>query len=54
MSYIFIGVPLVLYLCQSVVFLTQGRWGMALCFAAYSLANAGILMDAVSRLSSKS
>lgn len=44
---IWLGIPLVMYLGQSVfVYLEQGRYGMALCVAAYSLANVGLILDA--------
>lgn len=45
-TYIFIGIPTVLYLCQSVgVYLQQGRYGMALALFAYALANCGLILD---------
>lgn len=50
MSYLFLGVPLVMYLAQALfVYLQQGRYGMALCLFAYALANVGLIMDANGR-----
>jgi hypothetical protein len=44
---IWLGVPLLMYLGQSVFeYLQQGRYGMALCMGAYSLANVGLILDA--------
>jgi hypothetical protein len=44
---IWLGVPLLMYLGQSVFeYLAQGRYGMALCMAAYALANVGLILDA--------
>jgi hypothetical protein len=47
-TYIFLGVPLVMYILQAlVVYAPQGRWGMCLALLAYALANAGFIWDAV-------
>lgn len=44
---IWLGIPLLMYLGQSIFeYLQQGRYGMALCMAAYSLANIGLILDA--------
>lgn len=44
---IFLGIPLLMYLAQSVFeYYKAGRYGMALCMAAYSLANVGLILDA--------
>lgn len=44
---IFLGIPLLMYLGQAVFdYWNQGRYGMALCMAAYSLANVGLILDA--------
>jgi hypothetical protein len=44
---IFLGIPMAMYLAQAVTdYLAQGRYGMALCLAAYSLANVGLILDA--------
>jgi hypothetical protein len=41
-----IGVPLLFYLAQSIQYaIQQGRYGMAICFAAYALANLGLILD---------
>lgn len=46
-SLIFLGVPLVMYVLQAgTVYLAAGRYGMALCLAAYALANVGLILDA--------
>lgn len=46
-SLVFLGVPLVMYVLQAVVvYLAAGRYGMALCLAAYALANVGLILDA--------
>ena len=46
-SLVFLGVPLVMYLLQAfVVYYAAGRYGMALCLFAYSLANVGMILDA--------
>lgn len=43
---IFLGIPLVMYVLQGATeYLTQGRYGMALCMFAYALANVGLIMD---------
>lgn len=34
-----------IYLGVAVDYARQERWGMALCFAAYSLANIGLVLD---------
>jgi hypothetical protein len=42
-----LGVPMLMYLGQAVFeYLRQGRYGMALCLTAYSLANVGLILDA--------
>jgi hypothetical protein len=47
LSYIFFGVPMLMYLGQSgFVYLAQGRYGMALCLAGYAIGNVGLIMDA--------
>jgi hypothetical protein len=44
---IWLGVPLLMYLGQAIFhYLQAGRYGMALCMAAYALANVGLILDA--------
>lgn len=44
---IWLGIPLLMYLGQAITgYLAEGRYGMALCLAAYSLANVGLILDA--------
>ncbi len=44
---IWLGVPLLMYVGQAVFHYAQvGRWGMALCMAAYACANGGLILDA--------
>lgn len=44
--FITLGVPMLLYVMQSVQFaLQQGRYGMALAMFAYGMANIGLIMD---------
>ena len=48
MSYVFLGVPLLMYLAQAIfVYAQQGRYGMALCFLGYGIANAGLIWDSM-------
>lgn len=43
---IWLGVPLLMYLGQAFFhYLAVGRYGMALCLAAYALANVGLILD---------
>jgi hypothetical protein len=45
--YLTIGIPTVLYVLQSVQFcVQQHRYGMALTFLAYGIANCGLMLDA--------
>ena len=45
-TYLFMGVPLLMYLCQAFfVYWQQGRYGMALALFAYALANVGLILD---------
>lgn len=47
LTLLFMGVPLVMYLGQSVfVYLAAGRYGMALTLFAYAVANVGLILDA--------
>ena len=44
--YFTIGIPLLMYLAQSIQYaLQQGKYGMALAFASYALANVGFILD---------
>lgn len=44
---LWLGIPLLCYAIQSVaVYFAAGRYGMALCMAAYALANVGLILDA--------
>lgn len=48
LPYITLGIPLLLYLSQAIFgYYQQGRYGMALTFIGYSLANAGLIWDAL-------
>jgi hypothetical protein len=43
---LFLAVPLLSYVIESVaVYAKAGRYGMALCMAAYALANVGLILD---------
>lgn len=43
---LFLGIPLLAYVVQGlVVYLAEGRYGMALCMVAYALANVGLILD---------
>jgi hypothetical protein len=47
-TYLFMGIPMLMYLAQAfVVYYAQGRYGMCLCLTAYSLANVGLILDAL-------
>jgi len=39
----------ILYLCQTVAYLRQGEYGMAVAFCAYALANVGFVYDFLRR-----
>lgn len=44
--YLTIGVPLLLYLGQSIQYaVQQGRYGMAIAFLGYAIANVGLILD---------
>ena len=46
LTLLFLGLPLLLYLCQAVfVYLQQGRYGMALALYSYAQANVGLILD---------
>jgi hypothetical protein len=45
--YLFVGVPMLCYAAQGVlVYMKQGRYGMAMAMFGYVAANVGIIMDA--------
>lgn len=42
----YLGIPLLMYVLQgALVYLSAGRYGMALCMFAYALANVGLMLD---------
>jgi hypothetical protein len=44
---VLLGIPMLMYVLQGATdYLTQGRYGMALCMFAYALANVGLILDA--------
>lgn len=44
--YITLGIPLLMYLAQSVqYFVQQGKYGLALAFVSYAVANVGFILD---------
>jgi len=44
--YIFLGIPMLLYVAQAAQYaLSQGKYGLALAFVAYALANVGFILD---------
>jgi hypothetical protein len=47
-TYVFLGIPLLLYLCQAfAVYFAQGRYGMCMALTAYAIANCGLILDAL-------
>jgi hypothetical protein len=47
-AWVTLGIPLLLYMSQAIFgYYMQGRYGMAICFLGYSVANAGLLWDAL-------
>jgi hypothetical protein len=43
---LFLAIPMFSYLVEAVaVYAAAGRYGMALCLAAYSIGNVGLILD---------
>lgn len=44
--YLTLGIPLLMYAAQGIHYMfSQGRYGMALVFVSYALANVGFILD---------